>query len=421
MILLFLIGHIASSTFQIISPQKIADKDIEVRAYNFGNPSFLLTYGELVKSSIENCDYTLYQQSKSTFVVLYNTDKCDILSLAKSVQESGAQGVIFVSSSNITAGILLSKDTRKDEISIIALNISAESGALINKYEDGEIWIKYQHNPFLTFTSSNIELMLSSDFGLDKPFITKLEDFINTYADFIFIEEINIRPISVNQAYNEDNCIIYSQTDFACADRFSSSITGANKLNITVLFLNVYSKIKSFEEFSGLLQAMIDLYSKCDIEKSIECAENVFSNHSLPINYDPQVLSSKKDLDFAIPYYSLKDSTYLLWWSDYLEQAFCLTSSDSVNICRNLTQSCTYENVKDSSCSSLCNTTDANYDNLNCLEEDKCYTFLLGNDFCENFICPNDPDCSKPVIIDEFSDDLKLVKILLPLFIAIFM
>lgn len=419
-LILFLIQY-ASGVLQVIAPEDFPLVFINTIQANFGNPSLLKTYAKLIKIPNQECTISNQVQSPDTFFVVYNWKNCDIIKLAKSIQNSGSQGMILVFDSNIeNSNIIFSNDQKKDEITIIVLGISKSSGDMIKNRNDGEIWITYQYASFTTFTSPRIELGLSSDYILDKPFVKNLKEFIGNFTDIVSLEEISIKPINYYQEYNETNCVYHNATDYICAYTSSTGLSGSFRLNITTLFLNAYSYVKNITELYSLLSALFDYYSQCETVEEYICVVLLLENYNLMISYDHHILENNINSAYATPWFYL-NNYYKLYWGGHLENAYCLTSENSKKTCQNYDQTCSYEDLKDKTCKQSCNTSYSNYDNLRCLYEKSCYSFLLGDGFCQDFICTNDPDCEKSKDVERFYDDLKLLRAILPILVGVYL
>ncbi|OMJ90365.1 hypothetical protein SteCoe_7280 [Stentor coeruleus] len=419
-LILFLIQY-ATGVLQVITPTNFPLVFINTIQANFGNPSLLKTYAKLIKITSQECIITTDNHSHDTFIVVYNWIDCDIIKLAKSIQNSRAQGMILVYDKDIeNSNIIFSNDQKKDEITIIVLGISKSSGDMIKIKADGEIWITYQYASFTKFESPHIELGLSLDFNLDKPFIKSFQEFIGNFTQTVFLESISVKLINFYKKYNSTDCIYYNSSDYICADTSLSDISGSSKLNIIVLFLNAYSNVKTINDFSSLLSSLLDYYSLCENNVAIECAISVLNKYNLSIIYDITILENNIYSTYASPWFYL-NSYYKLYWNEYLENAYCLTLKNSQNICQNYDQTCSYEDLKDKNCKQNCNTSYSNYDNLRCLYEKNCYSFLLGDGFCQDSICINDPDCEKSKDIERFADDLKLLRTILPIIVGVYL
>lgn len=75
---------------------------------------------------------------------------------------------------------------------------------------------------------------------------------------------------------------------------------------------------------------------------------------------------------------------------------------------------CYYKYLYDSTCTKSCNTTSCSYGNLQCLQENNCFGFMLGDGYC-NSVCPSDPDCQSEESNDNGGYYFLLIIIIIPI------
>ncbi|OMJ94865.1 hypothetical protein SteCoe_1892 [Stentor coeruleus] len=412
MVLFLVLIHLCLGDLKFLSPQELASESPNIGIVNFGNPSFLNTYAKLVTVSIGICEIT-GSFNKDEFALVYYSISCNLMYMAETAQDSGASGIIIVLQAEIIGEYVIYAPalTTSASIGIPVILISKSTGEHIKENSDKTIIIKYSYSKFPQSTNPSINAILTSNYTLDLPFIQSLKDLVNNYDDYLRQNDIILTVSSLDiKTYNSTDCIYISDTDFICLSS-TESVTGNEKLQNSALIFNYFYSLKSFTEIKAFFDYLIDLYNSCLNNYTIDCNKDVLQKYTIP-NEEPTFLYNHNKYSSIIPRYEIAGID--VFWNDYIKDAYCFSRLNGGTMCEFYTETCTYSMLVDDHCSSECNNTAGHYDNLDCVKQDKCYSFLLNNNQCED-ICPDDPDCDK----DDNKDDLLLVKILVPIFCAL--
>lgn len=408
--LLLLLIQMCLGEWEFLSPQELIAEKPFVSIVNFGNPSFLNTYAKIIYSEASGC--TLAGPfSRDEFVLVYYSNLCHMVYLAESAQDSGASGIVFVIGSEIIGDNVIYAPSLSSSISIgiTILLISKSLGELILQYSNQEVIIKYNYARFPQFSNPEINIILTSNYTLDIPFIRSFKDLIKTRDNYLTLSSIHLTAANFDyKTYNSIDCIYYDNTNYLCIPS-SESITGNEKLQNTALILNYFYSLNDLSEIDSFFNYLIDLYSSCLNNYTIDCNKDVLVKYTIPKEGSSFLYKNYK-YSSIIPRCEIAGID--VFWSDYIKDAYCFSRFIDGTMCGIYTGLCTYSMLMDGECSPYCNNVAGHYDNLDCLKEEICYSFLLDNGQCEKS-CPDDIDCKKE---QDRKDNLLMVKILVPIF-----
>ncbi|OMJ94864.1 hypothetical protein SteCoe_1891 [Stentor coeruleus] len=406
--LLFLLIQLCLGEWEFLSPDNLVSIKPNVAIANFGNPQYLNTFAKLVYTTPSNCEVK-ESFSDNQFALVYLSYTCSLVNLARTAQSRGALGVIMVANLEIVGDMMYAIDYLDESISIDipALVISKSLGDTLKKYSDKDVVISYNYKKFPISQNPSISIMFTSNYTQDKPFIESLKELIKKRDGYMYLKDISVVASSLNtELYDNTTCIYYDSTKFVCVPS-SDTVTGFEKLKNTVVIINFFNSLTDISMIDTFFNYLSDLYSSCANDYKIECNQNILLKYG---TFNDDAASLKNMYKYSKIISRTQIAGVDVFWSDYIEDAYCLSRSEDNEMCGAYSGSCTYSMLMDDDCSPLCNNAAGDYDNLMCLKVSTCYSFLLNNGQCE-VSCPDDSDCDK-----SDSDSLLLVKILVPIF-----
>ncbi|OMJ94867.1 hypothetical protein SteCoe_1894 [Stentor coeruleus] len=410
MSLLLLLIQMCFGEWEFLSPQELTTKKAFVSIVNFGNPSYLNTYAKIIYTEAAGCILD-GPFSRDEFVLIFYSSICNIFYLAENAQDLGASGIVFIIGSEIIGDnvIYAPSLSSSTSIGITVLLISKSLGELILQYSDQEVIIKYNYAKFSQISNPEINIIFTSNYTLDIPFIRSLKDLINTRDNYLTLSNIILTATNLDyKTYNATDCIYYDNINYICIPS-SESVTGAEKLQNTALIFSYFYSLKDISEIDTFFNYLIDLYSSCFNNYTIDCNKDVLVKYAIPKESTSFLYKNNK---YSSIIARCEISGIDVFWSDYIKDAYCFSRFVDGTMCGLYSGYCTYSMLMDGVCTPYCNNAAGHYDNLDCLKEEICYSFLLNNGQCEE-ACPDDPDCQKE---QDRKDNLLLVKILVPIF-----
>ena len=190
----------------------------------------------------------------------------------------------------------------------------------------------------------------------------------------------------------------------------SSYASGAQQLANSIEIVNYFNFIKQYEQsLSQFLAIVMEVYSECEFNYSSTCISSIFNEFNFSENwlYDSFYINWYfLYTPYIIPFYQVND--LYLYWINYLEKFYCSISLISYYGCTLCNSFCTYYSLRNSIDCHYCNVSSCGYSNLECLEKDNCYSFMIGDGNC-NKACNNDPDCLITIFTGESDENLIII------------
>ena len=278
-----LIFHLAAKSclagLTVVSPDEIRQDITDYVTSSFGSPSYYPIFGKLVPITTTTCSLSMPLDSFSIGLVYLNPNiSCSYSSLAFSLQNSGAIGIIFVLDEENT--ITPANDAEGAAVQILVLGISSSLGEVLSSNSDKQIWVTYSYG-IIPSGNPVIEYFLTSNYSLDQQFFTALEKLNND----ISLSRFELQIGFVNEIYSLAN----SSTD--CIDSYycvpsSGAVTGAQKLSNSLVILNYYNMLQDDNSVTDIITLVLDLYSICQNDYSTQCLYSVslLSFQQIPSN-----------------------------------------------------------------------------------------------------------------------------------------
>lgn len=382
---------------RILTPDSISNLKPIYALAAYSNTNLLPIYGRFILIDIEpSCMIPKIENiGPQTIVVLYNAEKfeCDFSTLGQIVEKAGSsaslisvnENTISKSFYNLYTDQFIYRPHQSYRLNSPSLLIDENFGQALKNHSDSQIWGTYVHDEIKRTNYPVVKYFMSSDFNIDKIYIEKLSKISNFLGE-IWMQELSFYFLSRFDINVEENCYTDRDKMLYCLEE-TGHITGKIKILNTILILNVFNSLSySAGVFFMYLQ---DLYAQCSIDYSLFCHEGILEKYKLPINYADNVL--KRSYSGYEIINSVSVNEVYIYSPDKLEELYIL-SSTLASWNNNCSDSCTYYNINDDKCQIGCNTSECGYDNLVCLETQKCYSFMIGDGNC-NDACAEDEDC----------------------------
>ncbi|OMJ77800.1 hypothetical protein SteCoe_22550 [Stentor coeruleus] len=382
---------------RILAPDSISNLNPFYALASYSNPNLLPIYGRFILIDIEpSCIVPkISELGPETIAVLYNAEKyeCDFSTLGQIIERAGSfgslilvnEGTILKSFYNLYTDQYLYIPHQSYKLNTPSLLVDENFGKVLKNHTNSQIWGTYVYDEIKRTNYPSIKYFMSSDFNIDKMFIEKLFD-INNILSEIWMQELSFFFLSKFDI-NQDNCYTASDKTIYCTEA-TGHITGKIKILNTILILNAFNSL-IYSGTNTFFRYLLDLYSKCSIDYSPFCHQNVLNSYELQANYTDNVLKHSYSIYEIIN--SISVNEVYIYSPDKLVELY-LISSTLASWSNNCSSSCTYYNITDDKCQVGCNTSQCGYDNLACLENGKCYSFMIGDGICDD-ACPDDVDC----------------------------
>jgi hypothetical protein len=384
MIILLTIFNFCIADIYIFSPDALSKSIIQCSTATFGNPYLYPTYGKLeFIQTLDKCGISAPLPPNS-YAIIYNSGPCYYSDLALSVQSQGGIGAIFT---NFPIDDFLSPKTLEDgnQVNILVIGISTKDSNLLSEYNNKEIWISYNFNTIASSLPS-INIQLSSNYTQDKAYIVPLLSINNNIP--IYKSEFSVTFLSSLSFYSSTDCIKNKEGISFCLPD-TSTVSGSEKLLNTFGIINYYISYSN-TDIGAFLSYLDALYRTCEFNYTTQCHSSVLLQYGAILDTS-SVVSSYSVSEYWIETLLYINSVLFLYPS-YIEQAYCLSFYDIPSNCPTCSPECSHADLNSSSCVSSCNVSACGNQNLVCLREDGCYSFMLKDQNC-NALCNNDPDC----------------------------
>ena len=257
----------------------------------------------------------------------------------------------------------------------------------------------YQYSITKTL-NPQLTLQLNSNYTLDKEFVNELAVINNNIGLKISSVSILIQYTDTIKAASD--CVEYKNIKY-CLNH-TNEVTGDQRLENSIIIANYFSYLSvnqgSLTDFLSYLQL---LYQTCEFDYSTTCNRNVLNQSGGVLNSSTSVLQKYSIKTYNMyPIFVLNNLEFC--GTDYIEMALCLSYYNVPAGCPMCSPGCSFLDLQGSVCNDGCNTTSCGYDNLACLKEDNCYSFMIGDNNC-NKNCNNDTDCSSSTSSSGNSDN----------------
>ncbi|OMJ69051.1 hypothetical protein SteCoe_33332 [Stentor coeruleus] len=413
------------SKLSIVSPDILANSSIPYIITTFSNAHLYPIYGKFVFIEIDSsCDFSSDQKSllnKTTIPIVSKVDNnnCSFIIISNIVEQTGSPGVIIVSDNisyyyNNKNGDFVNDN--KDDLYhsyytfAVCLIISSETFKIFEDYIQEQIWAIYVYSEYKMTKYPSFKFYMASDYDKDSDYIYNTKEVTFEYGMkksnfeiiFSYIEQGNML---------DENCLNSTDNALYCLPPSEYS-TGRERILNTILSLNAFNIFED-NEIYNFFAYMMDLYYKCYYDRSVYCHELILAGFGITPNYNDSVLLSQGKIDSVIfPQISIND--VYLYNPKYIWDLYILSSNDPYIASYECDAGCTVMNLFENACNPNCNTERCSYNFLNCLKQNSCYTFILGDGNC-NSLCQNDPDCMTENSSNNRNDKILLIEILVPI------
>ena len=376
---LFFLFWRAQAGFRVESPDDYKLSDINVELALFGNPTFYGNYGKIKEFHECKIDELLEYE---TIVLLTNTSNCCILSIANEVKNKGGRGVIVVQDSPK----IIEKDCKGDDPNIMVIGISKDNyKKYIKNYKT--VWVTYQYfiyQSIYPFIEIKLTGNITEDLKIVKSLLKLHSKFSITWQSLRFYIMCNS-----DSPNSKTDCITHSKNTSVCLDS-QQNITGLSKIVFYKNIFNFYQKLVGLNSTSIFLNLLKSAFTDCHYD--IDCLSNMTDKYSLPNNVDPNILDRYFVYEQGLSRIVL--NTVNIYWSEYLESAFCLSFAGHPKGCEFCSPGCSFSILSSGNCSVYCDNLNCGFSNLVCQQTKGCYKFMLGDGNC-NEMCIDDPDCNQ--------------------------
>jgi hypothetical protein len=414
---LFLIqlGH---SSLQIVSPDSLSSYSLSYLESPFGDPGLLPIFGQIVPTQTSDC--MIPQASYSSFantsiILVYDSPSCDYSLIALTAQDLGVMGIMFSldsgewSPTNVysTPSVYANRGSVTTGISIFSLFVTSDFiNIILQDYSETEIWVVYNKTNYAVSPAPTFKYFMASDYGIDNSFLSQVLTVIDNYEN-VWEQELEIFLLYSPNDNDPSNCLSVYNNNYCLPSVNGTS--GAIRIANSVLILNFYKGISDYYDLHGFLSYVSDLNTDCAGDLSTGCNEALIRLYGQSPNYDFSVLKSAYDSSSMI--YSMQVGDIFVYDPVFLVSAYLLSSTYVWTCAQSCTSMLYYSNL----CNPECNNAECGFNNMVCLEENDCYSFMLHDGNC-NEQCDSDPDCPNG---EEHS--MLVVKIAVPLIIGCIM
>ncbi|OMJ71834.1 hypothetical protein SteCoe_29844 [Stentor coeruleus] len=420
MVFIILLLSFVEGFVAFLSPDELRNITLNYAIPTFTKIEFMSKYGKLVFPKIANCKID-GQYTKNDVIIAFSKDigKCLLYEIGESVFEHGGEAFFAIASDNLNESswenniyynnhseeyVYHSDDSiALDTFCLVLLN----ANSLLEKYKNqSPIWIEYSYKQFPRTKSPNFEFAVTSYLSISDKFFLELENMYKDYDIYIYNLDLFFVCDITNYYYtdenydkfDEENCLMINANKEINVSYcyYSDYTTGYDRMMTIAVMLNYYFSFPS----SALVNDFIDFLSffriECNEENySYDCIKEAFTSRGIVPDSNTFVLYKHNKNSLPNDYtYSING--VFIYQSGFMRTAYKFADSNQVKTgilyiekCNDV---CYLEDLFDLSCSKECNTTLCAYDNLSCLQNNGCFSFMLGDGYC-NSICQSDPDC----------------------------
>ena len=290
--------------------------------------------------------------------------------------------------------------TIENHISILVIGINYNEALSYKGIGNVQIWATYIIDlPIIS--NPVISYYLTSNYSRDKDFFSSLQSLNNNIPIPISRLRLFIQYQSFSKSPSECIFLLYCLAN-------TINATGEQQLSNSVAIVNFFEYLNNRNSSLGnFLNTMMIIYDSCEFDYPTLCITSALNKFSTSINLSSNCFDSYGYEAITIyPYFKI-GSAYL-YWNNYLEVLYCSISLNPNNNCPKCSDSCTYELLRNYSNCNNCNDSNCGYSNLVCIQENRCFSFMIGDGNC-NSGCINDPDCSNNGDNIVSNDDLIII------------
>lgn len=453
MALIVLIITIAQGLVTFLSPDELRNLTLPYATPFFTKVELFQRYGKLVFAKITDCEVD-GEFKDDEVVVAFSKDigNCYLYDVAQSVERVGGGAFFAVVSDNFLDDYgdfnfgydweynidsnYLNKDyiyySHETTVLKIFCLVLLDGHSIFKEYESmSPIWVQYSYNQFLRTNSPNFEFGLTENFLRSENFFSELEGFVSYASIYIhnmdlFLDNAESYEYYSEEYYNyldEEQCVkvivdSYKNCSF-CLYTYDDNYNpaGYETLMAMTLILNYYYSFSSTDYIDGFVYFFNSLIRSCYNEYTSNCISNVLIEYEAVPNFNTFILYQHNRNSYISEYYYSLNEVFI-YTTGVMEPSFIFSniyeaeySNFYVDGCDD---GCSFVDLLDLTCSDKCNSTRCSYDNLNCIQNNECFSFMLGDGYC-NSVCPSDPDCPIDETNDSDDDYFLIVVIVIPI------
>ncbi|OMJ92184.1 hypothetical protein SteCoe_5053 [Stentor coeruleus] len=408
----------AQGFIKFITPDELKNLTVFEEIATFSKVQLLPSYGKLAFADIDNCEIK-GSYNENDVITIFQNDfdiECNVRDIAISAMHTGGGAFMlilrddfddyyyyYIGNYNGEGEELVYPYEGSDQINIFCLIIYGAEKNLKDYKKMSTIWVNYGYKTIPQESSPRIKYFMASDYSVDRIFFDELDKLDELYK-LGYYENLylyNFEPVFLyydwNYDYEDEDCVNTNNTVYNISFCLYSNYyaTGYERVMSTVIILNYYYSLPSFDFLYDFLSFLSDVYVYCENDYSEQCISEIVVNHGGIPNADPNILTiHHSEFYLTIPCYSING--VFIYTQGYLTEAYKIGIYMSGCKCYldECDDDCTYYQLTDLTCNPKCNSTSCGYDNLVCLQENNCYIFTYGDDYCSES-CLIDPDCDK--------------------------
>ncbi|OMJ71835.1 hypothetical protein SteCoe_29845 [Stentor coeruleus] len=443
MVFILLALSFVEGLITFLSPNELRTTVLEYAIPVFTRVETFQKYGKLTFGVIKNCEIDGNFRQEDV-VVAFSDDigNCDLYNISSSVKRQNGGAFLAIRGDNENENEwekeIYENGSNQDNTYGTFLGFALEiyclvlfkAESLLKSYKDkSTIWITYSYKPIPSTYSPFLEYGVSSKFIKNEAFFYELENLgddtilnaknLDLYLDYDFIVDINSDQLYDLYSKDKDCAVVEldSKRGVAYCSNSTDEMTGKEALTVLTVLMNYYYSIPCGESIDGFVNFLSEVFLTCNRVYTTECmVETLFKFQIEPnLNYNILYLRARKPSYYNY-YYSINGVNIYNPGSmkiaySFGNQYFADESKVYLDTCND---GCYYKYLYDSICTDSCNTTSCNYGNLQCLQENNCFRFMLGDGYC-NSVCPSDPDCSSEKSNDNDGYYFLLLIIIVPI------
>ncbi|OMJ67325.1 hypothetical protein SteCoe_35543 [Stentor coeruleus] len=446
MVLIVIFISIAQGLVTFLSPDVLRNLTLPYAVPFFTKVEFMQRYGKLIFAGTTDCKVDgKFKENEVVVVFSKDIGDCYLYDVAQSAEMAGGGAFFAVVSETFydEDGNFNQEYEWEDEIDDYelfegysyyseedkSLNIFClvllDGHSILKKYEtQPPIWIQYSYNYLSRTKSTDFKFGLTEDFKNIDIFFSELEGFAYSFEIYIYNLDLFLinaysTEISSEEEINDEQCVKVNVNSYKivsiCLYTYDDS-TGYEKLMVITLVLNYYYSFSSTDYIYDFLNFLNSLKISCYNKYTISCISDVLVEYGAVPNLDTYILY-QHNIDKNSPHYFYKINNVFIYTTGVMESTYIIAntyeakhSNFYIDECDD---GCSYIDLFDSICTDKCNTSKCSYDNLNCIQNNECFTFMLGDGYC-NSVCSEDPDCKTNDSDD--NDYFLIVVIVIPIF-----
>ncbi|OMJ92185.1 hypothetical protein SteCoe_5054 [Stentor coeruleus] len=422
--------------FKFITPDELKNLTVYEEIAAFSKVQFLPNYGKLVFAYADNCEIK-GRYNETDIITVFEKDleyKCNIRDLAISAKDAGSGAFVLVLSFNeiyyyyydyyinYEGEELVYSYEGNEPIDIPCLLVYGDIESVLEDYKlNSTVWVNYGYKTIPQENSPKIKYFMASDYSIDSIFFNDLYDFLNYEDLYLYNFELVFLFDDWLYDYENENCVSTNSTlsyniSFCLYSNYYA--TGYQRIMSTVIILNYYYSLPSFDYLYYFLSFLSEVNYYCYNDYSEQCVSDLVTYYGGIPNTDAYILTlHHSEFGLTIPCYSINE--IFIYTQKCLFEALKVGKyySQCKNYLDECNDGCMYYELQDLICNPKCNSTACGYDNLLCLQENDCFIFTYGDGYCSES-CLTDPDCKIESLEDDLSSDdypYLLLKIIIPI------